>query len=220
VSNRAIARTLDTYFKSGDRLHYARQSRRGTHEARPRPDAQQLPVRLGHHDSTSIGDAASVGSAMEAGFASASGIGAAEACDGSTARNRDPCLLGRPGAGNAGAQVMDCASAPTKGRRVVAPKPSRRSAEPRRAGGKGRRSYLQATQGVPVSTIGPRFIKRSEKLTKPATKLQIARYYSLAENGVANLLGGSAMSARAPENYDQENYGHFLCHGVSQFRLP
>jgi hypothetical protein len=47
VSNRAIARTLDTYFISGDRLHYARQSRRGTHEVRPRPDAQQLPARLG-----------------------------------------------------------------------------------------------------------------------------------------------------------------------------
>ena len=26
--------------------------------------------------------------------------------------------------------------------------------------------------------------------------------------------------ARAPENYDQENYGRFLCQGVSQFRLP
>ena len=26
--------------------------------------------------------------------------------------------------------------------------------------------------------------------------------------------------ARAPENYDQENYGRFLCLGVSQFRLP
>jgi len=46
VSNRAIARTLDTYFISGDKLHYARQSRRGTHEARPRPDAQRLPARL------------------------------------------------------------------------------------------------------------------------------------------------------------------------------
>ena len=28
------------------------------------------------------------------------------------------------------------------------------------------------------------------------------------------------LMARAPENYDQENYGHFLYHGVSQFRLP
>ena len=30
---------------------------------------------------------------------------------------------------------------------------------------------------------------------------------------------GGAM-ARTPENYDQENYGCFLCQGVSQFRLP